>query len=105
MDLGCCLRGHLVRFVGGTLVKEPFTKEDLAELDRRNMRLGQTEEWMLSDYRKEVAGPNNVVRIISWNNIDEVAYKADMDVHKLSAAYQEALQTDDILFVTYEEKE
>lgn len=59
----------------------------------------------MSDLRKNIAGPNHVVRVVNGKNIFEVAEKAGLNLQKLREAYQEALDTGDILFITYEEED
>lgn len=80
-----------------------YTKEDLPELDRRAQQQSKYEEWMMSAQRKHIAGPNHHVRVVNWKNIDEVCYKAGLDVHEVSKAYREALDTGDVIFITYDE--
>lgn len=77
--------------------------DELKRLDRLHGGKGKYAEWMLSDERAALAGPNRKVRVVNWNNLHEIAVKANLDEQKLAAAYQESVDTEDVLFVEYEE--
>ena len=79
-----------------------FTDENLKALDRLHGSKGDYVEWMLSEERAKIAGPKRKVRMVTWANLHEVCMKAGLNEQKLVAAYQEALDTDDVIFVEYE---
>jgi hypothetical protein len=75
----------------------------LVSLDKRHQREGNYAEWMLSQERADIAGPRNHVRIVTWRNLRDLCKAASLDETKLIAAYRESLNTDDVLFVEWEE--
>jgi hypothetical protein len=77
-------------------------RRHLAELDQFHMKKGDYEHWMTSEERTYFAGDQKV-RVINSTNLHELCVKAGLDESKVQAAYAEALETGDILFVTYEE--
>jgi hypothetical protein len=77
-------------------------RRQLAEFDRFHMRRGDYEEWMLSEERQHFAG-NQKVRVVNYANIEEVCQKAGLNLEEVRRAHKEAVETGDIIFVTYEE--
>lgn len=77
-------------------------RSELERLDRFHQKKGDYEEWMLSEERKHFAG-NQKVRVVNYANLEEVCAKAGLDVETVRKAYKEAVETGDIVFVTYEE--
>ena len=75
----------------------------LSDLDKQHQKRGDYEEWMMSDERKQIAGPNHHVRVVNWRNLEEVCEKAGLNPIKMRAAYQQALAAGDVIFVTYDE--
>lgn len=75
----------------------------LASLDKRHQREGNYAEWMLSQERADIAGPRNHVRIVTWGNLRDLCKAAGLNEANLIAAYRESLDSDDILFVEWEE--
>jgi hypothetical protein len=81
---------------------QSLTDDRLKALDRRHGSDGDYVDWMLSEERAKIAGPKRKVRLLTWNNLHELCQKAGLNEQKLIAAYQEALDTDDVIFVEYE---
>lgn len=82
---------------------QPLTDEELKQLDRLHGQRGDYIEWMLSQERAQVAGPGRKVRMVTWANLHEICQKSGMDEIKMRAAYQHALETDDVLFAEWVE--
>jgi hypothetical protein len=75
----------------------------LASLDKRHQREGNYEDWMLSKDRADIAGPGHHVRIVTWSNMRDLCTASGLDERVVTAAYREALETNDLLFVEWEE--
>lgn len=86
------------------LQRPPHDKDHIPDLDKWHQRLGTYEVWMLSQVRSDIMGPKHHVRIVDWENLYELCRAAGLNEQKLAAAYMEAVQTGDILFVEYDEE-
>lgn len=75
---------------------------ELEALDRWHMKRGDYAEWMVSEERTHCSG-GQVVRIINSENIPELCLKSHIPEDVVRAAYKEALETGDVLFMTYYE--
>lgn len=77
-------------------------RQNLAKLDRFHQRKGDYAEWMVSEERTHFSG-NQKVRVVNSSNLHELCVKAGLDEAEVQRAHDEAVNTGDILFVTYEE--
>lgn len=74
----------------------------LEKLDIWHQMRGDYEEWMVSEERDHFSG-GQTVRIVNSRNLSEVCQKANMPEDVVRAAWKEALETGDIVFITYYE--
>lgn len=79
-------------------------RKRLEDLDRYHMHKGDYDKWVVSEDRTHFAGPNDVVRVVNWENLAELCRKSGLNRERVTAAYYEAVETGDILFVFYEEE-